>query len=260
MHRDTKLDTDLYSMADEELSAEHKRLEAQKLRLEVRELDVVYWKRPAWLASVATIAAAAIGLAWAVINGYFETRIRELRLETRDLMAGRDRQTKHFLTEKATYESKIEVLQSRAATLEQRVANLDRPIISHVYIHNAPWDSPLTRPSRTAAELYLRGANFGADMGTLTLTIVVTSSGSTVSHGDAGVTLRPQQWTHEEIRASFTGLTKSTLQKILSRYTKRPGSELNLVFVLSVRRADGVTFPARSVAIDGGAIEWALSP
>src|SRR5207245_2130210 len=96
---------------------EARQLNVRKLRSEVRDGTLRWWQRPSWIGAIATIIAALAGLTWAITTNYFENRLRELRLETRDLEARRDGQTRRFEAEKRLYESRLEALRKDVARL-----------------------------------------------------------------------------------------------------------------------------------------------
>jgi hypothetical protein len=65
----------------ERLQLERARLECEKLRAEIAQTSLAWWKRPANLASMATLAALLTG--W--VSGYFPSEREKLQSQIRDL-------------------------------------------------------------------------------------------------------------------------------------------------------------------------------
>jgi hypothetical protein len=150
-----------------ELAVELTRLNAQKLRSEIRELNMRWWQRPAWVAAIATVTAAFVGLTWAIANGVFENRKRELWIETHDLEVRRNAQSKQFEREKAQYATQLSELKQRVEQLRSDVQKLDVPVVSDADILDSPWEPGARAGDKTT--LWIDGINFGSRPGTVQL-------------------------------------------------------------------------------------------
>lgn len=64
-----------------ELEVEHKRLELEKLRAEISEASLAWWKRPGYLGGLTPIILALVGVGTAWITGFFDTQRQELASE-----------------------------------------------------------------------------------------------------------------------------------------------------------------------------------
>ena len=60
-------------------------LEAEKLRREIAALDLIWWKRPAYLAVAVPILLAVIGFFSALLSGYFSDKRSSLKAEIETL-------------------------------------------------------------------------------------------------------------------------------------------------------------------------------
>ena len=244
-------------MTMEELQLEQARLQAQKLRHEIRELTAAPWRRPAWLASTATIAAGIIGLVWALLNGYFETRIRELKLETRDLQAGRDAQSTKFRREQREYQLEISRLRERARLLEQRVLELDIPLINNIGPHKAPWREYRRFGLQTSLpwELELLGSNFGTQVGQVQ--VIVMSCNELYCKSVADINPSVTSWRDAEIRiqAAFANSLDQNISAICGVHPS-PRECVTTTRIIVTRR-DGTSSPYRIVEFEDFN-EWVL--
>lgn len=73
-----------------ELELDQKRLSVEKLRAEVVQAQLAWWKRPAYLGGLAPILLALVGVATAWANGYFDTQRTQLANEIAALEDERD--------------------------------------------------------------------------------------------------------------------------------------------------------------------------
>ena len=222
----------------EELAIEVQRLQAERLGLEIRELRLSWWKRPAWIAACATITAAVCGLIWATTTRYFDTRIRELRLETRDFEAKRDSQSQAFTRERRAYEQRLNVLRSDELRFVQRLKTLDHPIVASLGLAHAFWQMDVNdgRP-----KVLITGANFGDKPGQLTLNLNVRIP----LGGGKVATLTPQieQWTNDYVIARVEGLNPDTIQKVFSdlvRAKKADPAACMPILIPTIHRHDGL--------------------
>lgn len=103
-------------------------LRREELRLKIRDLSLSWWKRPAYMASVATIAAAILGLVWGIATGFFdvarrelEVTKRELQAENRELGQKRDEQSRLFQDERKQWQETIAELNERRDKLDKEI-------------------------------------------------------------------------------------------------------------------------------------------
>lgn len=254
MRGEVRVEEDLNSMAPDDLESELQRLQVQKVREEIRELRAAPWRRPAWLASVTTMAAAIIGLMWAISNGYFENRARELRLQTDDLKAGRDHQLRESALEKKRYEAQARELRGRVAVLQRRVAELNVPLVTNALSFTAPWvESYLRGP----ATLRLSGSGFGKTTGTVQLNFIA----STVDHSVSCLRLQgaPTAWEDGEITVEMPGLDVAQLRNRARSVCRAPGGSNHcaMALLIHVIRQDGSASPTRYVEFVG-LTDWVL--
>jgi len=235
------------------VSDELQRLQLERLRLEVRDLQLQWWKRPAWFAAFATMIAALCGLIWAASTNYFETRIRELKLETRDLEARRDKQSEAFARERRMYEQRIAALKRDEAKLQGRITDLNLPTVSKLLFENAFWQDVT---SKKGTRVLVEGSNFGSEPGQLRLSINVR-----IPNGGRElieVATSVDYWQERVIVAKLDGLSEVALRTAMGEVvrSKKPESaSLNfdswtIVAIPSVRRSDGLESQDWYVSID----------
>ena len=75
----------------EKLDLEKRRLECEKLRAEIGQVTLAWWKRPGYIGGLAPIILALVGFSSAWIGGYFETQRTNLANEIKFLGLERDR-------------------------------------------------------------------------------------------------------------------------------------------------------------------------
>ena len=76
----TENDTELAQLA-----LEHKRLELEKLRAEIAEASLAWWKRPGYLGGLTPIMLAFLGVGTAWTTGFFDIKRQELATEISSL-------------------------------------------------------------------------------------------------------------------------------------------------------------------------------
>ncbi|PTX54414.1 hypothetical protein C8N43_3228 [Litoreibacter ponti] len=74
----------------DELELALKRLEVEKMRADVDQARLAWWKRPGYLGGMAPIVLAVVGLVTAWANGYFDTQRTQLANEIAALEGERD--------------------------------------------------------------------------------------------------------------------------------------------------------------------------
>ena len=74
----------------EKLDLEKQRLECEKLRVEIGQANLSWWKRPGYVGSLAPIILALVGFSSAWISGYFDTQRKNLENEINTLEIERD--------------------------------------------------------------------------------------------------------------------------------------------------------------------------
>lgn len=67
------------------LDLEKRRLECEKLRVEISQVELAWWKRPGYIGSIAPILIALVGFLSVWSTGFFETQRAELRSEIEKL-------------------------------------------------------------------------------------------------------------------------------------------------------------------------------
>jgi hypothetical protein len=67
------------------LDLEKRRLECEKLRAEISQVELAWWKRPGYIGSIAPILIALVGFLSVWSTGFFETQRAELRSEIEKL-------------------------------------------------------------------------------------------------------------------------------------------------------------------------------
>jgi hypothetical protein len=232
-------ENDVDQMSEGDLALELDRLNAKKLRCEIRDLLLSWWQRPSSLAAVATVAAAVVGLAWAVANGTFETRKRELLLETRDLQDRRDAQSREFEREKNEYSIEISKLVRRSEQLTQDIEKVDIPYIARSGINNAPWEKGTG--SVEQPHLWLSGKDFGTAPGKLRVQWVVTAAGIIHPLSDIDPDIHVGLWNPSSIEATIHRPTRDRLlaaiRSEIDNVEAHPSAELGMLVL--VVRADG---------------------
>jgi hypothetical protein len=150
-------------------TTEAERLSIEKLRLEVEILRRPWWRTASNLGPIATIAAAVLGLVWAVASGFFDVsrreldlRKRELASEMRDLQERRDAQARKFQQETSAQKKVILAMREEAETLRKRLVDLDKPILNGASVR---LDSFMGMKEDQLVYAYLHGDNFGENSG-----------------------------------------------------------------------------------------------
>lgn len=64
-----------------QLELDRKHLELEKLRAEIAEVSLAWWKRPGYLAGLTPLALALVGVGTAWVTGFFDTQRQELAKE-----------------------------------------------------------------------------------------------------------------------------------------------------------------------------------
>jgi len=67
------------------LDLEKRRLECEKLRAEISQVELAWWKRPGYIGSIAPILIALVGFLSVWSTGFFETQRAELKSEIEKL-------------------------------------------------------------------------------------------------------------------------------------------------------------------------------
>jgi len=102
------------------LATEKDKLELAKLRLEIRELERPFWKRPSYVLSALPTLLAIATLVYGVTSGYFSASFTKLENQKYSL----EQQIKEFDATRSTIEKQIAELQSQKQELEQRAAGM----------------------------------------------------------------------------------------------------------------------------------------
>lgn len=112
-------------------AAEIERLTIAKLNLEVRDLSLAWWKRPSYLASLASVTAAVLGVLWGISTGFFDVsrreldvRRRELLMDTAELRSLKDRMSVEFMRQKKRQETEIALLTRREHELSSQLTKV----------------------------------------------------------------------------------------------------------------------------------------
>ena len=147
-------------------SDEFRFLQVEEIRLRISDMRRPCWQRPATLAPLATMLAAALGLVWGIATGFFDVSRRELALAKRELVAdandlrnARDRQTAAFLAEKRREDLVIAQLRLEAAVLRQERDKLDAPTITEAVFGKAAAGGPI---GLVLDDLTIKGQRFGS--------------------------------------------------------------------------------------------------
>jgi len=237
------------------LAAELQRLQVEQLKLEIRDLRLSWWKRPSWLAACATITAAICGLIWAATTQYFDTRIRELKLETRDFEAARDRQSQAFTRERKAYEARVQKLLEEESRLRLLVRQLDVPIVTRIFFNGTFWTE---RPSN-APDVLVDGANLGSQEGQLSIEINLRTP--TGGRSLTILTCRNVQWGDRFVIAAIGGLNQSSVRTAFAdaiRSTRADPRSCMVVALVTIRRHDSLEFQSGSLPVPE-LNEWLLS-
>lgn len=112
-------------------------------------------------------------MVWALANGYFENRVRELRIQAVDVQKERDDRSRRFALEKAQYDGRISVLRERLSSLQQQVTDLDVPVVGNVFVFDPPWHDRGLKGTNAKGELFLSGTNFGDEPGRVQVVVVI---------------------------------------------------------------------------------------
>lgn len=253
------LDDDLEVLDAEALELVTARLTAQKLREEIAEQQRHWWKKPSWVAPLASVVAAVIGLVWAISSGFFETQRRAIALQTELLRAQRDDASAAFQKEKASYQAEIQSLRKQSGGLQAQVSTLDRPILVEARV----FAEPGSNVTGTSIPLELRGANFGAAPGVVQTSLGVQCAHATVPWFDPAHALevRITEWSPTRILLTAS---KDNLRELMwymvweSAATIRGATETQceVLVIASVRRDDGRTTDTREILLPG-ARAWA---
>jgi hypothetical protein len=159
------------------------RLTAEKLRLEIHSLSTPWWRTPANLGPVVTIAGAIIALVWGVASGFFDisrreldVRRREVESDLRSLQERRDAQTRKFEAEaklqrqvitnlrRETADRETIAVNLRAETelLKKKLSELDQPILT----------SATVMQNSGMATIDVGGYNFGSGHGSAHISLI----------------------------------------------------------------------------------------
>lgn len=86
----TSSDVSIANRTHEELENEKGRLECEKLRAEIAELNFAWWKRPAYFGSIIPIIIAIAGVITGIATGYFEDKRDVVRQQVSNLNKERE--------------------------------------------------------------------------------------------------------------------------------------------------------------------------
>ena len=75
----------------EKFELEKRRLECEKLRAEIAQVDLAWWKRAGYIGSLVPIVIAIVGFFSAWSTGFFDTQRQNLKNEIENLMLERNR-------------------------------------------------------------------------------------------------------------------------------------------------------------------------
>ncbi len=112
--------TETVESALEQLELERKQLENDKLRAEVDQARLSWWKRPGYFAGAAPILIALAGVFTAWVTGYFDTQREQLATEISVL----EKDVGELAAEKEALESDRSELEAANAELEDSSARL----------------------------------------------------------------------------------------------------------------------------------------
>ncbi len=240
-------------------SAEISHLQAEKLREEIRELRYRWWQRPAWIAPVATVIIAALGLIWAASSGFFDVSRRELELkkqqlieETRQIQLARDAQSRKFEAERREYLDRLE-------KLRQELDNVDRPFILDGSLLRAPWDKQV---SAAPPLIELVGANFGTSAGGVNVVPLIHCPGFELQVVDTMLSdVEVTSWSVDTINISLSESALGQLAQLvaasLPEIPHKRASDCTVTLSTSLTRADGKTSGAKELSLTGGTL-WLL--
>src|SRR5689334_4304076 len=76
---------DSFTAQANQLELEKRRLENEKLRVEIQHESLVWWKRPGYVGGMSPIFLAVIGLFSAWATGFFDTQRANLKSEVKNL-------------------------------------------------------------------------------------------------------------------------------------------------------------------------------
>ena len=103
-----------------QLDIERKRLELEKLRAEIAETSLAWWKRPGYLGGLTPIMLALVGVGTAWTTGFFDTQRQELATEISVLM--QEKTTLAQAVEQTQSAIDLGYLQARLAAEDARYA------------------------------------------------------------------------------------------------------------------------------------------
>lgn len=232
------------------------RLSAQKLLLEIRELSAPWWHRPSYMAAVASILGATLGLFWAISSGYFDVSRKELELKRQILLA-----------ETGAIQARLHTLEESEKKLQERIGVLDSPVLLDGYVSRAPSDFAALQ---TEVRLYVTGANLGEKSGSARVDCVLVCNLEINGHAYSAENVHPvpsdgdqttiSRWSDEMVELVFwQPLLKKHFSDTFANAFElqtNPTSVCEFEAIVHLVRADGKEANPREVVLTGTA-RWA---
>lgn len=213
---------------------EEQTLRVAKLRLEIAELRLQWWRRPQWFAALATVVAAIAGFAWAAITGYFDTRLREVRIETATVKKQRD----ELFSQTTSLQKDLARLRADKERLEGRLRETDIPLVTTLQFTDAPWH----RTTPNVAIVDVGGVNFGSLAGHVTLSLRFRSMTTNKTYQLGEWPVEPKTWTATSITGIVAGLNDDAIINVYRRVVQAEGRAPTGGLVsatVSIQRTDG---------------------